>query len=83
MRCRTWFPDDAVAGQVGSDLLAHRIFPKEASENSDRRYYEVEYDTQNDSRIDPAHDVSQRHPPFVDPRQASGEYEGRNEQQNR
>jgi hypothetical protein len=83
MRRRTGFPDDPVTVYVGSDLLPHRVFTKQAPYKSDRRDHAIEDKPQNNSRVDPAQDMSQRHPPRVDPGQASGEYEGRNHQQSR
>ena len=36
---------------------------------------DVEHDAENDSRVDGTHDVAERHPYLMDPKQASWKYE--------
>ena len=57
MRCRTEFWDNAIAVQVRSDCLSHRVFTKQAPDHSGGCYNEVEDHTQNNSGVDPTHDV--------------------------
>jgi len=74
MRRRSWFTSNPVAVKVRSQLASHRIFPQPASNQSRRRDDQIKDETQNNSRIDPAKDVSDPHPSLMRPRQSHWKY---------
>src|SRR5581483_1548027 len=83
MRCRPRISRYAVAIEVRSQAPPHRIFSQPAAKDSERRHDPVENQAQKNSRVDPAHDMTEGHPPFERPEQRAGENQCRQEKKYR
>ena len=83
MRRGTGLPRNAITLHIGSQAPAHGIFPEPASNQAGGGHDNVENDAENDSCVDPAQDMPDRHPPFVGPKKAFGERKGWNDQKSR
>ena len=71
MRRRSGLADNAVTVEVGSQLPAHGVFSQPSSDDSYGSHDNVKDGTEDNSRVDPTQDVTDRHPSFVNPKQTS------------